>query len=253
MKMNTTISTIDLNADLGEGQGTDAQLMDIISSASIACGGHAGDETSMRKTLLSAKNCNVAVGAHPGFLDKSGFGRVKLDIAPEIVAQQVVDQVSALSAIADEVAHPIRYVKLHGALYNWASMDEDFARVAFTALKVTYPHLSIMALDNSVQLRVANELEMTTIAEAFVDRRYTDRGLLVDRSKNGAVIEEAQDALQQALGIALDKSICTADGAMLPCHAQSLCLHGDNVAALELARKISQGLQEAGIEIKAPQ
>lgn len=244
--------TIDLNADLGEGQGYDTQLMGIISSASIACGGHAGDIATMRATLLAAKLSNVVVGAHPGFLDRENFGRIKLDIAPEIVAQQVVTQVKTISQIADEVRHPIRYIKLHGALYNWASQDEGFARIIFVALKVSFPDLAIMALDNSVQLRVARELSLSTIAEAFVDRTYTNQGLLVDRSKAGALIEAPEGALKQALGIVLDKTIVAEGGALLPSHAQSLCLHGDNVAALDLARAVSKGLQGAGVTIQAP-
>ncbi len=244
--------SIDLNADLGEGQGFDDQLMGIISSASIACGGHAGDEGTMRATLMAAKRCNVVAGAHPGFVDRENFGRIKLDIAPEIVAQQVVEQVKTISQIADEVRHPIRYIKLQGALYNWASLDESFARTIFCALKASFPDLAIMALDNSVQLRVAAKMGLTTIAEAFVDRTYTDHGLLVDRSKAGAVIVDPEAALNQALGIVLDRFIRSQEGTLLPSHAQSLCLHGDNVAALDLARAVSKGLRGAGVNIQAP-
>lgn len=243
--------TIDLNADLGEGQGFDAQLMGIISSASIACGGHAGNQETMCSTLLLAKQAKIVAGAHPGFMDKKNFGRVRLNIAPAIVARQVVAQVKIITEIADNIDHPIRYIKLHGALYNWASQDEGFARTIFAALKTSFAHLAIMALDNSVQLHVAQDMGLKTIAEAFVDRRYTDQALLVDRSKRGAVIEVPETALKQALGIVLNNSIISEGGVILSSHAQSLCLHGDNVAALELAHAVSKGVQGAGVEIKA--
>lgn len=242
---------IDLNADLGEGAGHDRALMQIISSASVACGAHAGSPKIMAETLIEAKRAGVTTGAHPGFVDRENFGRNRLDIPVEAVAGQVVVQLNTITDIARKVGQKISYVKLHGALYNWASADFDVAMTLFKTVKKFDPTLCILALDNSAQLRVARELGLKTISEAFVDRAYDKDGLLVSRGVPGAVFDQPEKALQQALGITKNSAIRAIDGTKLSCNAQSLCLHGDNKAALELARAVRDGLQEAGIEIRS--
>ena len=243
---------IDLNADLGEGQANDGQLMALISSASIACGGHAGDRHTMRKSLTLAKKEGVVVGAHPGFVDRENFGRVVPDLPPERVCQQIEQQVKTIMQIAAQVDQPVRYIKLHGALYNKVSQDEGFARIIFAHLFKEFPELAIMALDKSVQARIAGAVGFRVILEAFVDRRYTNEGLLVDRKEKDALISTPELALKQALHIVQDRAITTRDGKTIMSSAQSLCLHGDNQAALRLAEEVVQGLNGAGITIQSP-
>lgn len=244
------MKSIDLNADLGEGAAYDVELLQIVSSASVACGGHAGDEGTMERTLLAAKQAGVVTGAHPGYLDKKNFGRVELDIAAGEVAQQVVEQLHVIHDIAQKVAQPIPYVKLHGALYNRASKEYDFARVVFSAIKEYCSSLAILALDNSAQIRAAQDVGLHTIAEAFADRAYTEDGLLVARGQAGAVYNRTDIAVKQAVAIAQVGEVVSQSGKRIKSGARSLCLHGDNDAAIKLATAVRDGLQQAGIAIR---
>ncbi len=245
------MNSIDLNADLGEGAAFDEQLLGIVSSASIACGGHAGSAEIMERTLLGAKRAGVRTGAHPGFIDRENFGRKRLDLPAKTIAAQVIEQLESISEISGKVGQPISYVKLHGALYNWASEDEELAHTIFEAVKAFNPSLAILALDGSKQLKAAEGLRLKTIPEAFADRAYDADGLLVSRSRAGAVFSDPAQAVAQALGIARDQQIIAIDGALLPSGAKSICLHGDNEAALIIARAIRGALGEAGIAIRA--
>ncbi len=243
------MNSIDLNADLGEGAAFDEQLLGIVSSASVACGGHAGSAKLMERTLLAAKTAGVRTGAHPGFVDPDSFGRKRLDLPAETIAAQVVTQLQSITAIAEKVGQPISYVKLHGALYNWASEDYALAHTIFEAVKSFNPSLAILALDGSKQLKAAEGLGLKTIPEAFADRAYDADGLLVSRSRAGAVYSEPALAVAQALGIARDRQIIAIDGAALPSGAKSICLHGDNESALKIAHSIREALGEAGVAI----
>lgn len=246
------MKSIDLNADLGEGQPFDLDLMAIISSASIACGGHAGDEDTIAAALLGAKNANILSGAHPGFEDKKNFGRRRLGIPVCEIVTQVERQLRKILTIGADVGQPISYVKLHGAMYNWASQDEKFAREIFKSVKEIDSTLKIMALDNSAQIFAAHAVGLEAIQEAFVDRAYDQDGLLVDRSIKGSVFHRAEDAVFQALSIIERGEIVSIDGTLIPSKAKSLCLHGDNAAALTLARSVRDGLLDAGVTIRAP-
>ncbi len=241
--------SIDLNADLGEGAAFDEQLLGIVSSASVACGSYAGSAEIMERTLLGAKKAGVRTGAHPGFVDPENFGRKRLDLPPETIAAQVVAQLQSITAIAENVRQPISYVKLHGALYNWASEDYALAHALFGAVKSFNPSLAILALDGSRQLKAANDLGLKTIPEAFADRAYDADGLLVSRALPGAVLSEPAQAVAQALGIARDKKITSIEGKTLASNATSICLHGDNEAALTIARAICDALGKAEIAI----
>ncbi len=241
---------VDLNADLGEGMAFDNQLLEIVSSASIACGGHAGSEEIMKMSLGAAARNGVVTGAHPGFADPEHFGRRKLDLPAKTVAHQVVDQLETISEIAGRIGQPISYVKLHGALYNMASEDFGLAQTIFSAVAGFDPELAIMALAGSAQLAAAKELGLKNIAEAFADRAYTAKGLLLSRSHPRAVYSDPAMAVAQAIGIAIDSSVTTLDGTRVACQARSICLHGDNDAALELARAVRDGLLVNDIIIK---
>ncbi len=244
--------SIDLNADIGEGMGFDKELLEIISSASIACGGHAGDDETMATTLTAAKKANVVTGAHPGFEDRKNFGRKQLDISAIQMGEIIVEQIKNICTIADEVGQKISYVKLHGALYNLASKDFAYAKTIFGAIKKFDANLAILAMDNSAQLTAAKELGFKTIAEAFADRAYQKNGLLVSRKIDGAVFDQAQLAVDQVLSIAQNNKIISHDGFEISSNATSICLHGDNKAALKLARAIKRALEDAGIKIAAP-
>jgi len=220
------MKTIDLNADLGEGMGFDLELLDIISSASIACGGHAGDDASMATTLIAAKKANVVTGAHPGFEDRKNFGRKQLDIPALDMGKIIVGQIKTICTIADEVGQKISYVKLHGALYNLASKDFAYARTIFGAIKKFDKNLAILAMDNSAQFEAAKELGFKTIPEAFADRAYQKNGLLLSRKNPGAVFDQVEMAVKQVLSIAQNQKIISHDGVELSSNASSICLHG---------------------------
>jgi UPF0271 protein len=246
------MSRLDLNADLGEGVGDDGAMMEIVSSASIACGGHAGDRASMRAALRAAKAAGIAVGAHPGFADRENFGRTRLVLPPEELDAQIRGQVVDLLTIASEVKVPVRYVKLHGALANMAAEDEAVAMVAFAACKGLQDELAILAIDSSAQVTVAERLGFPVIREAYADRAYRPDGLLVSRAAFGAVIHDAAEIAERAVRLAERGEIVAIDGTVIATEARSLCIHGDNPQAVEIARVVKVALKAAGVEIRAP-
>jgi len=245
------LNSIDLNADIGEGKGLDNELLKIISSASIACGAHAGDDNIMATTLEAAKRAKVITGAHPGFADKENFGRYQLDIPAKDMGEQVVEQIRRINLIASEIGQNISYLKLHGALYNLAAKDYSYAKTIFAAVKKFNPALAIMALDNSEQTKAASELALKIIPEAFADRAYQANGQLLSRSQEGAVFSDPQQAVNQAISIAKNREITSFDEVKFKSTASSLCLHGDNEAALGLAFAIKAALEKSGIKICA--
>lgn len=245
------MSTIDLNADLGEGVGDDTAMLAIVSSASVACGGHAGDATTIEGTLRAAKANNVRVGAHPGFADKVHFGRKRLDVSLAEINGQVGDQLDLFRQIADSVGMAPAYVKLHGALSNMAAEDEAVARAAFEAVAARWPGLPILALAASAQVAAARSLDLPVIAEAYADRAYTADGQLADRSLPGAVLHDAETIVARCLRLADKGEIETIDGQMIPSDARSICLHGDNPGAVTFARAVRAALEAAGLTISA--
>lgn len=241
--------TIDLNADIGEGAGNDEQLLDIISSASIACGGHAGDEKTIRNTLRLAHSKGVVCGAHPSFADKENFGRLLLDLPISELEEQISEQLKVIQKIANEENIPLLYVKLHGALANLASSDFELAKAMFKIVKKHNDKMAILALDNSAQVDAAKNIGLKIIKEAYADRRYENNGLLVSRKQKTAVITDKKQVVEQCLLLAQKGNIITIDGAVLKSEASSICLHGDNANAVELAKNIHKSLKIAGIEI----
>ena len=245
------MTTLDLNADLGEGMGADEALLDIVSSASIACGGHAGDEISMRIALRAAKARGVAIGAHPGFADPANFGRQRLLLPPEELDLQVRGQVSRLLEVAHEEEADVRYVKLHGALANMAAEERAVAMVAFAAIVGLKRDLGILAIDNSAQVEVAEAIGFPLVREAYADRAYLANGLLVPRSAPGAVLHDAEAIAERALRLAQQGEIVAIDGTVIVTEARSLCIHGDTPEAVEIARAVRAALEAAGIGIAA--
>lgn len=244
-------SVFDLNADLGEGCGTDAELIGLISSANIACGGHAGNRMTMRGTVQLARAAGVRIGAHPGFVDKQNFGRKRLRVAPPVLVRQVLTQIEELQEITNEEGVPLTYVKLHGALANMTAEDEVLARTLFAAINARFPELEILALDNSAQTRAASLLNIPFIREAYADRAYNDDGTLVSRSAPGAVLKDADAVVDQCLRLAQHGEIVAQSGKVLKSEARSICVHGDTPGAVALAARIVQVFGEQGISVRS--
>ena len=242
----------DLNADLGEGIGADEALLEIVSSASIACGGHAGDESTMRQALRAAGRHGVVAGAHPGFADRANFGRRRLVLPPEELDAQVRAQVRRLVEIGEEEGVPVRYMKLHGALANMAAEEPSVAALAFAAVTGLVDGLAILALDESAQVEVATAMGYPVVREAYADRAYQPNGLLVPRSEPGAVLHDAGAIAARAVRLAQAGELVAIDGTVFRSDARSLCIHGDNEKAVAIAREVRRVLEAEGVEIVAP-
>lgn len=245
------MTSIDLNADLGEGSGSDAALLEVVSSASIACGGHAGDAGTMRAALLAAKARGVTVGAHPGFADRAHFGRRRLALPAEELDTQIRGQVRMLVEMAEEEGVSVRYVKLHGALANMAAEEPAVAALAFAAVEGLVKDLAILAIDNSAQVEVAEALGFPVIREAYADRAYRADGLLVPRSEPSAVLHDPAQIAERALRLARFGELVAVDGTVVSTAARSLCIHGDTPEAVAIARAVRAALEAAGVEVRA--
>jgi len=242
----------DLNADLGEGSGADEALLEIVSSANVACGGHAGDDISMHVALRAAKARGVVVGAHPGFADPENFGRRRLVLPPEELDAQVRGQVRRLIEIGEEEGVPVRYVKLHGALANMAAEEASVSAVCFAAVVGLAEQLAILALDESAQVEVAATMGFPVVREAYADRAYLPNGLLVPRSEPGAVLHDAGLIAERCVRLAKHGELVAIDGTVFRSEAQSICIHGDTAEAVAIAREVRRALEAEGIEIAAP-
>jgi UPF0271 protein len=240
---------IDLNADLGEGQGTDDALLDVVSSASIACGGHAGDAPTIRRILELCKARGVRAGAHPGYVDRERFGRFRVVMPLDQLLAQLRSQMVLIRWIADEVDMPLAYVKLHGALANEAAEQMPLAVAVFGTLQGMDPRMAALVLDDSQQVRGARAVGMPIIREAYADRAYMPDGLLVPRSQPGAVIEDASEVVARCLRLATQGEIVAVDGSVIKSRARSICLHGDTPGALHLAREVRAALEGEGVTI----
>lgn len=244
------MTALDLNADLGEGVGNDEAMLELVSSANIACGGHAGDHISMVVALRAAKARGVVVGAHPGFADPDNFGRKRLILPPEELDATVRRQVRDLAELAVEEGVPLKYVKLHGALANMAAEEPAIAAVCFAACEGLVRGLGILAIDNSAQVEVAEVMGFPLVREAYADRAYLSSGLLMPRSEPGAVIHDAGLIAERAVRLAQTGEIVAADGTVLQTEAKSLCIHGDNPEAVAIARRVRDALEAAGIAVR---
>ncbi|MDR3427116.1 MULTISPECIES: 5-oxoprolinase subunit PxpA [Silvimonas] len=235
--------SIDLNADLGEGYPFDAQLMALISSANVACGGHVGNDASMRSTVRLAREYGVTIGAHPSYPDREHFGRRSLDIDHAELLASLIEQISALKKICAEEGVPLVYVKAHGMLYNDAARDPALADVVIAAIHTVDPQLAVMVLAGSAMVGRAQTAGLRVIQEAFVDRAYRDDGSLVPRSEPGAVLDDDAAAVNQALRFARQSEVQTQSGKVLRLPVDSLCLHGDTPHALQFAQRLYNQLE----------
>ncbi len=244
-------ATIDLNCDMGEGCGADEALMPLVSSANVACGGHAGDEASMRETVRLARRHGVAVGAHPSYPDRGGFGRKRLERTGAEVRADVAAQVRALAAVCRAEGVPLVHVKPHGALYNAAAEDEALARAVAEGVRDVDPGLVVVCLAGSPMVKVVRGLGLACAEEAFADRGYTSRGTLVPRGEPGALVEEPEAVAARASRMARERTVVAVDGTAVPVAADTLCLHGDTPGAATLAAAVRARLAADGVEVRA--
>ncbi|HUR59002.1 MAG TPA: 5-oxoprolinase subunit PxpA [Opitutaceae bacterium] len=240
--------TIDLNCDLGEGAGHDAQLMPLISSANIACGAHAGNLETMIETVELAARRRVAIGAHPGYFDLDSFGRAERAIDASEAARLVLIQIEQLYEIAGE---EVRHVKLHGALYNQVSRDALLADGLVSELARLWPNLILYALAGSMLARAGHARGLRVAEEVFADRTYQADGTLTPRSQPDAMIADENLAVAQVLRILRDGVVRATDGTDVPIKAETICLHGDGANAVAFATRMRAELKQAGYSIRA--
>ncbi len=254
MHATAAARTIDLNADLGEGygpwtMGDDAAMLAIVSSANVACGGHASDPETMFRTLSLAKARGVVTGAHPSYPDREGFGRRRLPFTPAEIERFTAAQTGALIAIGALVGQPVRYVKPHGALANVAAEDAAVAAAIVRATRAVDTSLAILAISGTRLEQVARDAGVAVFSEIFADRGYTPAGLLVPRSEPGALLHDPAAATDRLLGFLATGAMPTVGGAPVPLAADSVCIHGDSPAAVAMARHLRAALGERGIAI----
>ncbi len=249
---------IDLNCDLGEGlgvwtlgeAGTDRALLDVVTSANVACGFHAGDPVIMAATCALAVERGVAIGAHVGYRDLIGFGRRALDVPADVLRAEVAYQIGALDAVARTVGGRVAYVKPHGALYNTIVHHEAQAGAVVRAVDAVDPTLPLVGLPGSAAARLAHDAGLRTVAEAFVDRGYRADGTLVPRGEPGALVADPAEAAARAVAMVHDGTVRTPGGATVPLAADSLCVHSDTPGAVAVARAVRDALTATGVELR---
>ncbi|MDU8945235.1 LamB/YcsF family protein [Ovoidimarina sediminis] len=248
-------TTVDLNADMGESfgpwnMGNDAALLDIVTSANIACGFHAGDPDVMAKTMALAVDRGVGIGAHPGFPDIQGFGRFRMHRPNDSLANAVRYQVGAAQAMARAAGGKVRHLKLHGALANMASEDEALARACYEGALSVAPDIVIMVLAATAQQRAVEALGCAWAGEIFADRAYNDDATLVDRSLPGAMVRDPERAAERMVAMVREGTIIAESGTRIPAQIDTICCHGDTPEALEISAAVRAGLEAAGVELK---
>lgn len=243
--------SIDLNCDMGEGLSNDAALMPYISSANIACGYHAGDTDTMKRTVELALQHAVSIGAHPGFADKAHFGRTEMMLPLNEVFTLVTEQVMALQQIVHEQGGKLHHVKPHGALYNMSARDALLADTIAKAVHLIDPSLLLFGLSGSYSITEAKKIGLSTASEVFADRTYQPDGSLTPRSQTNALIASEEESIQQVLQMIREHTVTSVSGEKIPIEAQTICIHGDGEHALAFAKNIFQTLQQNGIAIKS--
>ncbi|MGE8458558.1 MAG: LamB/YcsF family protein [Pseudomonas alloputida] len=254
--MNNKTLRIDINSDMGEGfgpwkMGDDDAILDIVTSANVACGLHAGDPEIMATTFAQAKTKGVAVGAHPGFPDLWGFGRRVIPHTTGEIERFVAYQVGAAVALSSYAGHPITYVKAHGALGNLTQTDPEVAKAIAKAVKAVDPTLVCVTFAGGLMIPIANDMGLETRAEVFADRAYTEAGHLVHRKEPGAVLHDVDFAAQRMLRMVQAGGIETVSGRMLPVHIDTICVHSDTPGAISMARVLRKTLESAGVQVCA--
>jgi UPF0271 protein len=249
------MSVIDLNSDLGESlgawsMGDDAAMLDIVSSANVACGFHAGDPAGILATLKAAQARGVAVGAHVAYPDLIGFGRRAMDVVSSDLVADVIYQIGALQGLAQAAGTSIGYVKPHGALYNTIAHDSAQARDVIAAIRAVDANLALVALAGSPLVRWAQDAGLRVVAEAFADRAYTPQGTLVSRREPGAVLHDSALVASRMLRLVRDGVVEAVDGSLASVQAQSICVHGDSPGAVAMARAVRAALEADGIAVR---
>ncbi|MFG2478100.1 LamB/YcsF family protein [Streptomyces fagopyri] len=249
------MTPIDLNADLGEGFGRwrltdDEQLLSVVTSANVACGFHAGDAVTMRRVCDLAAERGVRIGAQVSYRDLAGFGRRAMDVPSDELTAEVAYQIGALEVFARAAGARVAYVKPHGALYNRVVRDEEQAAAVVDGVLLAGGALPVLGLPSSRFLKLAERAGLPTVTEAFADRAYTAEGTLVPRTRDGAVITDAEEVVERSLGLARFGTVTSHTGERVPVRARSLCLHGDTPGAVELARRVRARLESLGVRVE---
>ncbi|WNM33891.1 5-oxoprolinase subunit PxpA [Streptomyces sp. Li-HN-5-11] len=250
------MTSIDLNADLGEGFGRwrltdDERLLSVVTSANVACGFHAGDAVTMRQVCELAAGRGVRIGAQVSYRDLAGFGRRAMDVPPAELAAEVAYQIGALEIFARAAGTRVSYVKPHGALYNRVVHDEEQAGAVVEGVLLADAALPVLGLPGSRLLELAGKAGLPTVTEAFADRAYTDEGTLVPRGRDGAVVTDPEAVVARSVSLARAGTVTSHSGALVEVRARSLCLHGDTPGAVELARRVRARLVESGVRVEA--
>ncbi len=250
------MTTIDLNSDLGEGlgpwtMGADAQMLSIVTSANVACGGHASDPETMFQTLELARDNGVNVGAHPGFNDLIGFGRRVIPMSPAEIGRMCAAQIGALIGIAAQVGISVTYVKPHGALGNLAALDCEVAEAIVAAVQKIDSKLAVLAISGTQSEQAARAAGAPVFSEIFADRGYLSSGQLVPRDQDGAMIDDAAEAAQRLITFLDTGRMPVIDGDPIKLAAQSICVHGDSPGAVDMAREVRERLTSHGVQISS--
>ncbi|MFF8939861.1 LamB/YcsF family protein [Streptomyces paradoxus] len=250
------MTSIDLNADLGEGFGRwrltdDERLLSVVTSANVACGFHAGDAVTMRRVCELAAGRGVRIGAQVSYRDLAGFGRRAMDVPPAELAAEVAYQIGALEVFARAAGARVAYVKPHGALYNRVVHDEEQAAAVVDGVLLADAALPVLGLPGSRLLELAGKAGLPVVTEAFADRAYTDAGTLVPRTLEGAVVTDPDAVVERSLGLARAGEVVSRSGTRVEVRARSLCLHGDTPGAVELARRVRERLEASGVRVEA--
>lgn len=250
------MASVDLNSDLGESfgpwtMGEDAAMLEIVTSANVACGFHAGDPAGLLKTLREAARRGVAVGAHPGYRDLVGFGRRPMEPSSAELTADAIYQIGALAALARAAGTAVRYVKPHGALYNRIAKDARQAADVIAAIRAVDPALPLMAAAGAPIVAQARAAGLRVVCEAFADRAYEPDGSLVDRRRPGAVIHDPEIVARRMVRLVKDGVIEAIDGSEIALEAESLCVHGDSPGAAALARRLREALAAEGIALRS--
>jgi UPF0271 protein len=248
-------STIDLNADLGESfgpwsMGDDPAMLDVVTSANVACGFHAGDPLTLSRTCHEAAARGVVVGAQVGYRDLVGFGRRHLDMSPEELGADVLYQLGALDAMARGAGTQVRYVKPHGALYHTVVRDEALADAVIGAVRRYDSTLHVVGMPGSLLLEVAEEAGLVAVPEAFADRAYNPDGTLVPRGEPGAILNDPAEVAARMVRLVTEGVVPAVDGTDVMVHASSICTHGDSPGAVAMARAVREALLAAGVSLR---
>jgi UPF0271 protein len=243
---------VDLNADIGEGVGDDAALMPFVSSASVACGYHAGNAAVMRNAVEFAQRHRVAIGAHPGFADRKAFGRRELNMSPAEVEALVAAQIATLAGVAAARGIRLKHVKPHGALYNMAARDAALADAIARATAAADPSLLLFGLAGSRLIDAARRAGVRPVSEVFADRNYRGDGSLVPRSEPGALLDDPGRVVERALAMVRDRAVTAVGGTVVALEIDTICVHGDTPGAVTMARHLNEALATAGIAVRAP-